>query len=755
MTGLDLETFLLLLRADLSAWLMLGLACVGLAGLVWVCWGSRRALRKCLVLSLAAHLGIVLFGSTVPAIQLAIRRESTESADRAHIRRIRVAPLVEPSNPPDGGPSLTRERGLSTTSDGPATSTPRLDVPAGPLRLADVTVPAPRPAIAERAIPDPAPVVPPPILVGTATPRPSRPLPDPPAAGPRSELNTKGDPLVPKPATPLPPNLAEADRALSEPPPSPAEAGPARRGGRGAIEAALEARDRTLRADTRLRPQIIGEAAGANELGDNGRAGSVRVGPVRARPESSGADGLSPGTGSPAGGGASPDLDTPARPDAVTAGMLALDRVTPKPRSAPGGDSGLAALEDRPPGRTLAEIPRVYQPRLDPDRPSHAQRLGGSKASELAVERALDWLARHQDDDGHWDAGIGRYDDGTPAKGEHDFTSHCPPGEVCFGECAYWEADTAVTGLALLTYLGAGYTHTQGRYSEAVGKGLDFLMSEQKPDGDLRGQSRVVGMYCHGMATLALCEGYALTGDSRLREAATRAVAFLVRARAKDGLAWRYAPGAPVGDTSILGWVVMGLKSAKEVGIPIPDETSVRRGTLLWLEKVASGESSGLARYQPGEPVTPTMTAEAWVCRQFLGVGGPGPASAEAAEFLLRNDSDRGPTNIYYWYYATLALYQHGGEPWARWNDRVRDRIVKLQRTAGHQAGSWDPDESLYGSKGGRIYCTTLAAMTLEVYYRYLRLYDEPKIPTGDKPTPGARPPGREPPDTVSNPEDR
>ena len=149
------------------------------------------------------------------------------------------------------------------------------------------------------------------------------------------------------------------------------------------------------------------------------------------------------------------------------------------------------------------------------------------------------------------------------------------------------------------------------------------------------------------------------------------------------------------------------------------------------------------------------MTAEAWVCRQFLGVGGPGPASAEAAEFLLRNDSDRGPTNIYYWYYATLALYQHGGEPWTRWNNRIRDRIVNLQRTSGHQTGSWDPDESLYGSKGGRIYCTTLAALTLEVYYRYLRLYDDPTIPTEGDVTPGIRPPGREPPATVSNPEDR
>ena len=98
-------------------------------------------------------------------------------------------------------------------------------------------------------------------------------------------------------------------------------------------------------------------------------------------------------------------------------------------------------------------------------------------------------------------------------------------------------------------------------------------------------------------------------------------------------------------------------------------------------------QSKGLARYQPWEPVTPTMTAEAWVCRQFLGVGGPGPSSSEAAEFLLRNDSDRGKTNVYYWYYATLALYQHGGEPWTKWNAKIRDKIVGLQSISGHQTG--------------------------------------------------------------------
>src|SRR4051812_45649536 len=95
MTGLDLESFLLLLRADLSTWAVLGLAILGLAFLVWSSWGSRRALRKCLVLSLAAHVGLVVYGSTVPAVMMAFRTDRRDIADRSHIRRIRVTPLVE------------------------------------------------------------------------------------------------------------------------------------------------------------------------------------------------------------------------------------------------------------------------------------------------------------------------------------------------------------------------------------------------------------------------------------------------------------------------------------------------------------------------------------------------------------------------------------------------------------------------------------------------------------------------------------
>ena len=123
-------------------------------------------------------------------------------------------------------------------------------------------------------------------------------------------------------------------------------------------------------------------------------------------------------------------------------------------------------------------------------------------------------------------------------------------------------------------------------------KGLDYLVLSQKPDGDLRGQSRAVGMYCHAMASLALCEAYALTADDRLRVPVERAVAFLVKARSPGG-GWRYAPGEPLGDTSILGWAVLVLKSAKMPGIAVPKDG--RGDALPGSNKVADGQ-----RRRPG-----------------------------------------------------------------------------------------------------------------------------------------------------------
>jgi hypothetical protein len=88
---------------------------------------------------------------------------------------------------------------------------------------------------------------------------------------------------------------------------------------------------------------------------------------------------------------------------------------------------------------------------------------------------------------------------------------------------------------------------------------------------------------------------------------------------------------------------------------------------------------------------------------------------------------DPNEANIYYWYYASQVLHHMGGGPWEKWNEHQRAVLIAMQETQGHAAGSWSPRGSSGGAddtrSGGRIYMTSLAICTLEVYYRHLPLY--------------------------------
>jgi hypothetical protein len=122
-------------------------------------------------------------------------------------------------------------------------------------------------------------------------------------------------------------------------------------------------------------------------------------------------------------------------------------------------------------------------------------------------------------------------------------------------------------------------------------------------------------------------------------------------------------------------------------------------------------------------PPTPAMTAEAMFSQQLLGMGRDDPRMAESASLLLRNLPDWSrDANTYYWYYATLALFQHQGDAWFTWNDAMTSAILARQSAAGPDAGSWAPVDR-WSNIGGRVYQTAMCALCLEVYYRYLPLY--------------------------------
>ena len=149
MTGLDLESFLLLLRADLSVWLILLHAALGLAFLVWASWSSRRALRNCLVLSLAAHVAFVMFGSAFPGLLRGLSPDRRPLKERSHIREIRVAALVEPAN--RTAPESLRANGTTKPTDALTAKAPgpRWDLVDGPIPLFDAHLQVGRPRALE------------------------------------------------------------------------------------------------------------------------------------------------------------------------------------------------------------------------------------------------------------------------------------------------------------------------------------------------------------------------------------------------------------------------------------------------------------------------------------------------------------------------------------------------------------------------------------------------------------------------------
>ena len=76
---------------------------------------------------------------------------------------------------------------------------------------------------------------------------------------------------------------------------------------------------------------------------------------------------------------------------------------------------------------------------------------------------------------------------------------------------------------------------------------------------------------------------------------------------------------------------------------------------------------------------------------------------------------------MYYWYYATLAIFQIGGDLWKKWEQALDTQMVPNQRMEGNYCafkGSWDPEDP-WGPDGGRVYSTAILCMCLEVLYRY------------------------------------
>jgi hypothetical protein len=390
---------------------------------------------------------------------------------------------------------------------------------------------------------------------------------------------------------------------------------------------------------------------------------------------------------------------------------------------AEGGYSGSASWTDGLAGGFGGSkfMPGGFGGRSAATRDQMAEAGGGSKESEARVAMGLQWLAHHQADDGRWSLDrFHQFARDKPGLAGRRFSCNCT-GQAGSAN------DTAGTAFGLLPFLAAGITHrsandfaAEGRkidYRKNVDAGLRFLMARQTREGDY-GE----GMYAHGLATIAMCEAYGLSSDPGLKTSAQKAINYIVYAQDPAGGGWRYGPRQG-GDTSVVGWQVMALRSGQMAGLNVPGPTL--KGAEKWLDSCMTSDGGGYGYI--GNDETPTMSSVGLLCRQYLGWSprNPGLLSGVAK---LRKYPPGSINSMYYYYYATQVMHHMGGESWQEWNPKMRDMLIAQQDNGRmprrpHQLGSWDPAGDAHGGSGGRVMQTSLSLLTLEVYYRHLPLY--------------------------------
>jgi hypothetical protein len=398
-------------------------------------------------------------------------------------------------------------------------------------------------------------------------------------------------------------------------------------------------------------------------------------------------------------------VEPPARPEPRD-----TERAAPEPTS---DSEPIAPVAPVPAGLPAAPPATAISAVLSGRSAESRQQLlgagGGTAESETAVGLALEWIVRQQRKDGLWSL-QGPYADGSRQ-----------------------ENRLAASALALLALQGAGNTPAAGEHRAAVAKAWNALLRLQAPDGTFDAGPMIEQhqMYAHGQITIALCELLGMTNDPELAEPARRALGYCLAAQLPDG-GWRYQPPRPGadnrGDMSVTGWFLMALKSGEMAGLAVPPAAYERLAAFLDAVFVSPEKGYGY-QISPGQKYfdfRPALTAEALLCRLYLGSTPDDPRIESGVELLLREapiDFDYRRKNVYAWYYETQVCHHVGGRAWEAWNRRLQAELVPAQVATGREKGSWDPANDQWGYVGGRMFMTSLCACMLEVYYRHLPLY--------------------------------
>jgi hypothetical protein len=363
----------------------------------------------------------------------------------------------------------------------------------------------------------------------------------------------------------------------------------------------------------------------------------------------------------------------------------------------------------------------------------------GAAGGDASVMRALRWLKTKQNTDGSW---------GTEG-----------------------QFKTALTGMAILTYLAHNEVPDDAtEFGPVTRRAIQYLV-ESLGSGEYF-REKDGNNYSHPIGVYALGEAYAMTMNPLVKSAVERAVQPLIRGQnAWNGWEYKMASTART-DNSYSGWCAQAIKAVHAAGIDVPGLDACYEKAKRAFDSVYRGDGQFMYQSESGGNPNghPAETAIATLCMQLLEQFADPKVKAamrymdgctydfEHWENQPWGGGGNNPSPVYYWYYLTQAKFQEGGPTFLAWHKvflpelQRRQQILKGEtKESGYQdltgryrdIGWWDSPskgEAYRSNKGGlpctwwsngaaeqgstsldcRIMDTTLCALQLMVYYRFL-----------------------------------
>ncbi len=296
----------------------------------------------------------------------------------------------------------------------------------------------------------------------------------------------------------------------------------------------------------------------------------------------------------------------------------------------------------------------------------------------------------------------------------------------------------AMTALSVLALASIGHQPADlGKVGPALNRALDFILRKDPR----RGEYEYFGsdgsrMYGHGITTLCLTEmmgmGISKTQEARLRSVSQKAINLILssqkvnKSNPKHRGGWRYAPNAHDSDLSITVWQLMALRSAKNAGMDVPKEAIDEAVRYLKRSYFSPRDGRGMpvnmrsgCGYLPGQPPEFSTAAAGLLSLQVCGEY-DAPEVRGSAAWLARQQVK--PRNIQ-WFYYGIYYYSQGMRKREKAvankaKETTEDELLKLQQADGSWAGLDGMERG-----AGRIYCTSLAMLSLSVQYHFLPIY--------------------------------